>query len=256
MYVSPPPKTAKTILSFGLVYVATAIVVVAIVVFNTIFLDQPSYEPDHSSCSCDCWDRKFKGEYYGATQDYKAVYFNMTSTTVLVFLWTLFYILLIEQFIRKSVHHILDHSVRYDILLLAIIGFYGNYYNWWATWNYLNDSFYMMFTTQMFFNVTEFIPSLSLYVLLDEDAKPSKFLMLISASVSMAHLFLSLSDQGWYHIATITGKIQRDIAFIISDLVLLYINFMELTKMRIMRRDVYYVLATSALLMAFYHLLD
>ncbi|KAG2178354.1 hypothetical protein INT44_001504 [Umbelopsis vinacea] len=89
----------------------------------------------------------------------------------------------------------------------------------------------------MFFNITEFIPSLSLYVLLDEDAKPSKFLMLISASVSMAHLFLSLSDQGWYHIATITGKIQRDIAFIISDLVLLSINMMELSKMRIMRRD-------------------
>lgn len=256
MYLSPPSKTSKAVLPFTLVYIATAIVVLAIVGFNTIFLDQPSYEPDQSTCSCDCWDRKFKGEYYGATKDYKAVYFNMTGSTVLVFLWTLFYILLIEQFIRKSVHHILDQSIRYDILLLSIVGFYGNYYNWWVTWNYLNDQFYMMFTTQMFFNVTEFVPSISLYVLLDADAKPSKFLMLISASVSMAHLFLSLSDQGWYHIATISGKIQRDIAFIISDVVLLAINTMELSKMRIMRKDAYYVLVTSALLMAFYHLLE
>ncbi|KAM3579165.1 hypothetical protein VKS41_008386 [Umbelopsis sp. WA50703] len=258
-YTSTPQlllsKVLSSVLVFGSVYIATAVVMLSIVGFNTIFLDYTPYDPDKSQCSCDCWDRRFKGEYYGATRDYKAIYFNMTSQSVHVFMWTLLYILLVEQFVRKCIHHILDRSIRYHILLLSIPGFYGNYYNWWSTWNYLNDEFYVMFSTQMFFNVTEFIPSLSLYFLLDANAKPSKLLTQASIGISMAHLLLSLSDQGWYHIATISGKIQRDIAFIVSDVVLLVINIGELSKLRAMKRDMYHVFAMCVSLMLFYHFL-
>jgi hypothetical protein len=256
MYYAGSKSFSKNVLVFITVYIATATVMLAIVGFNTMFLESSTFSPDRDECSCDCWDRKYKGEYYGATRDYKAVYFNMTNAAVYVFLWTLLYILLIEQFIRKCVNLIINQKIRYDILLLSIAGFYGNYYNWWSTWNYLNDEFYMMFRTQMFFNLTEFIPSISLYVLVDTDAKPSKKFMLVSAAVSIAHLFLSLSDQGWYHIATITGKIQRDIAFIISDVILLAINFRELAKMRANKRDAYHVLAIAISLMVFYHLIS
>lgn len=76
-------------------------------------------------------------------------------------------------------------------------------------WNHWKDPLYTMFKAQIFFNLTEFVPSLSLYVQLDADAKPCKFLMRISALVCMAHLLLSLSDQRWYHIANVSGKSQR-----------------------------------------------
>jgi hypothetical protein len=256
MYSTGSKSFSQTVLVFVTVYIATAAVMLGIVGFNTMFLESSTYTPDRSECSCECWDRKYKGEYYGATRDYKAIYFNMTDAAVYVFLWTLLYILLIEQFVRKCVHLFMTQSLRFDILLLSITGFYGNYYNWWSTWNYLNDEWYMMLRTQMFFNLTEFIPSISLYVLVDAAAKPSKTFMLISASVSIAHLFLSLSDQGWYHIATITGKIQRDIAFIISDVILLGINLKELTTMRATKKDAYHVLAISLTLMIFYHFIS
>jgi hypothetical protein len=254
---SPPliSKILSSILVFGSVYIATAVVMLSIVGFNTMFLEYTPYDPDRSECSCDCWDRKFKGEYYGATRDYKAVYFNMTAQSVNVFMWTLLYILLVEQFVRKCIHHLLDGSIRKHILLLAIPGFYGNYYNWWCTWNYLNDEFYLMFRTQLFFNVTEFIPSLSLYFLLDANNKPSKLLTQASIAISLAHLFLSLSDQGWYHIASLTGKIQRDIAFIISDVILLVINIGELSKLRPLKRDMYHIFAICASSMLFYHVI-
>ncbi|KAJ2958099.1 hypothetical protein NQZ79_g6296 [Umbelopsis isabellina] len=103
-YTSAPQawlsKIFSSVLVFGSVYIATAVVMLSIVGFNTIFLDYTPYDPDRSACSCDCWDRKFKGEYYGATRDYKAIYFNMTSQSVHVFMWTLLYILLVEQLLE------------------------------------------------------------------------------------------------------------------------------------------------------------
>jgi hypothetical protein len=87
---------------------------------------------------------------------------------------------------------------------------------------YLNDakpdeSFHRLLYTQMFFNITDLFPALSLFLLLPRGAHISPLLLDISLSVSFVHIILSLWDQGLSHIIFLKGAVVRDIMFVVSD---------------------------------------
>jgi hypothetical protein len=87
---------------------------------------------------------------------------------------------------------------------------------------YLNDakphkSFNRLLYTQLFFNITDLSPALSLFLLLPRGARISPLLLNISISVAFVHIFLSLWDQGLSHIIFLKGAVVRDIMFVVSD---------------------------------------
>ncbi|RUP50529.1 hypothetical protein BC936DRAFT_138705 [Jimgerdemannia flammicorona] len=112
---------------------------------NLAFQTPPAYTPNEYTCSCDCWDRQFKGNYIDSTRFYRNVYFNMNRHTVYVFAWTLGTIMLLEKFIERSLMCVITGGVfrglRWGVLICAMLSFYAMFYNWWITWNYLNDQF-------------------------------------------------------------------------------------------------------------------
>jgi len=98
------------------------------------------------------------------------------------------------------------------------------FYNWWITFNYINDagpheSYHILLPTQLFFDVTDVIPGIALYSLLPESNRlPPAWLLSASLTVSSAHLVLSVWDQGFVHLITLQGAVVRDAMFIVSDL--------------------------------------
>ena len=87
---------------------------------------------------------------------------------------------------------------------------------------YLNDAkpdklFNRLLYTQIFFNITDLYPALSLYLLLPQGARISPLLLRISISISFVHIVLSLWDQGLSHIISQKGAVVRDIMFVVSD---------------------------------------
>ena len=88
---------------------------------------------------------------------------------------------------------------------------------------YLNDakphkSFNRLLYTQLFFNLTDLYPALSLFLLLPRGARISPLLLNMSLSVAFVHIILSLWDQGLPHIMSLKGAVVRDIMFVVSDL--------------------------------------
>ena len=97
---------------------------------------------------------------------------------------------------------------------------------------YLNEakpdkSFNRLLYTQIFFNITDLFPALSLFLLLPRGARISSLLLNISLSVAFIHIILSLWDQGLSHIISLKGAVARDIMFIVSDFAALAVLLLQ-----------------------------
>ncbi|ORZ35436.1 hypothetical protein BCR44DRAFT_42354 [Catenaria anguillulae PL171] len=199
--------TSMSWVTSGIVFLATllvgsAVVIGAISVTELMVRSKTPYTPDRTTCECDCWDRAFKGVYYHSHRyQYKAVYFNMTSTTVTLFAWTVFHFALFYKFIELAVSAVVQRRIRWIALVLLGVSYYQMFYNWWATFNYINDSFFALLPTQMFFNLTELVPAISLGPLVRSHSKlVSPLVSAAAMAVAVSHIILSLSDQGWAHL--------------------------------------------------------
>jgi hypothetical protein len=90
--------------------------------------------------------------------------------------------------------------------------------------NYINDTgphekYHILLPTQLFFDITDVVPAIALYSLLQESNKlPPPELLLASMVVSATHIILSAWDQGFIHLLTLQGAVLRDAMFAVSDI--------------------------------------
>jgi hypothetical protein len=180
-----------------------AVVICAGLYATAVTVQPPSpFVPNRTTCECDCWDRAFKGIYYHShVIQYKSVYFNMTWNTAYLFLWSLLHFVLLLKYIEWVVALFWTGRVRWLALILTGVSYYQMFYNWWATFNYINDSWYGLLPTQMFFNVTELIPALIIAPYANANyIMNNSTLRTLGLSVALAHMYLALGDQGWAHL--------------------------------------------------------
>ena len=186
-----------------------------------------NYTVNRAGCSCDCFDRQLKAGYFNAANQYRFMYINYEVESLLLLIWTGFY----AYMILTAASHIAGLMWRRRLSLLVLTAFlfncYGQQYNWGSTWNYVNDHIYHLFATQMFFVVTEWLPTITLFYLLDAQGEDKERLprhwVLASQAVSLCHIFASLEDQGFRHIFRLEpvrwGIVLRDSALLLSDAV-------------------------------------
>lgn len=75
----------------------------------------------------------------------------------------------------------------------------------------------VLWPTQLFFSVTDFVPAYVAYCLLSIGAAPSNQLLKLALCISSAHILLALWDQGAVHILTRDSLAFRDMMFFASD---------------------------------------
>jgi hypothetical protein len=70
----PSARLTATPMSAAILYFLTILItcLVTIGMMSAIASDS-NYEPDPDVCSCDCFDRRFKGEHFNATDEYRQV---------------------------------------------------------------------------------------------------------------------------------------------------------------------------------------
>ena len=73
----------RVILGAGATLIAASVVVLA-VYLNAAFQSTTDYKVDIDNCTCDCWDRKFKGGYYA--EGWRNVWFQMSLVSIRSFL--------------------------------------------------------------------------------------------------------------------------------------------------------------------------
>jgi len=120
--------------------------------------------------------------------------------------------------------------LRYGVLINLLISVYSNYYGIWSIINYLNDKDYRMLKSQIFFSLSELIPSYLYFECLNRyDLKSNKFQSITLSviypilSVSILHIYLGLLERllwGFFasKYADAARNRPRDILLIINDI--------------------------------------
>ena len=109
------------------------------------------YAVDRHSCTYSCFDRRFKGLHFRTERQYRYVhhvvanrgwlkkhscshvYFNITSNTALICIWSAVHLALLHAFVQRALaclyHAYLDRDqpsgLRWSVLTCAIFNFYG-----------------------------------------------------------------------------------------------------------------------------------
>lgn len=150
---------------------------------------------DRDSCTCDCWDGRFKGRH--GAGGYKSVYFNLEAATVLLCAWSFVWVNALGVAMQRILLLFRAGRLSYQALVPALLSFYPLFYGAWATWNYINDRFYTMLPSQLFFQLTELLPAYLIYQLLDrsnyKDLQPLG--PLLGLAVSCVHISLALKER-------------------------------------------------------------
>lgn len=105
---------------------------------------------------------------------------------------------------------------------------YPNTYGFFMTFNYINDRYYRMWYTQLFFSVTELVCACCCFLLMSATATSSSsgqrpkqataFLAWTALTISIIHFFQSLIDQGLMNLSVgERHQRSRDLGFVICD---------------------------------------
>lgn len=189
---------------------------------------------DRRSCTCSCFDTVFRGSYEmpGLTS-YKHVYFNATSVTFKIWIFTVLFILLAYESIKYLVAVYRTSSFRRSWLALYIINVYPHYYSWWSFFSYYNEEFYTFFGHHMFFCITEIIVTAVVLNLCNEKNELKAWKMLLILAINLVHVIVSSSDQFIPHVLQGYGtsfQNARNIGLMIPDILHLIIPAYELVK--------------------------
>lgn len=109
---------------------------------------------DRRFCSCSCWDTVFKGPYESGIASYKHLYFNATQNTMKMWILTVIVVITFYECVKRLTVLILQHRVRYSMLILFALSIFSHYYSWWICINYYNDDYYYQWNHQLFFTVS------------------------------------------------------------------------------------------------------
>lgn len=111
----------------------------------------------------------------------------------------------------------------------------------WATWNYINDRFYTMLPSQLFFQLTELLPAYLIYQLLDrsnyKDLQPLG--PLLGLAVSCVHISLALKERVLWglFIPGVHTVNARDVMLVAGDMSCLVFFWQLLYQFRLRRQE-------------------
>ena len=126
---------------------------------------------------------------------FRSIYFNFDERIELLLLWSGFYFIATSLALKAALNAVIAGRARWPLVLLFAVCLYPNHYGLWCTWNYLNEGFYPMLRTQLYFAVTELLIAgvIVAYVSDETPLHPAGLWAIVS--ISMPHLVQNWLDQ-------------------------------------------------------------
>ena len=153
---------------------------------------------------------------------YKHVYFNLTSSTFVIWVWTVLYAFALYESICYILRLHLRGCLRLSMFVLFAAALYPHYYAWWMYFNYTNDAYYKQWNHQTFFSATEILSTLVVLYLCDRNRNTQlpRYLLII-ISIGVLHIMAASGDQFIKNVIMGKGhlyQVFRDIGFMFPDL--------------------------------------
>lgn len=178
---------------------------------------------DRYGCTCSCFDTIFRGRYENpGVVTYKHVYFNATSNTFKIWIFTVLFMLLFYESVRYLVGLFRSGvPLRKSMLFLYVVNMYPHYYSWWSFFSYYNEELYTYFTHHFMFTVTEIITTCVVLNLVNAENDFHSWKIAMIVSINITHIIVSGMDQFIAHVLQGEGRNfqnLRDVGLMIPDL--------------------------------------
>ncbi|XP_076435604.1 uncharacterized protein LOC143275411 isoform X2 [Babylonia areolata] len=190
---------------------------------------------DRFGCTCSCFDTVFRGRYENpGVVTYKHVYFNATSTTLKIWVFTAVFMLLFYESVRHLVGLFSRRvPLRGSMLFLYFVNLYPHYYSWWSFFSYYNEELYTYFTHHFMFTVTEMLVTAIILNLCNRQNDFTSWKISAIISISLVHIIVSGMDQFITHVMQGEGhsfQNVRDLGLMIPDVLHLVIPLREFCR--------------------------
>ncbi|XP_036367295.1 uncharacterized protein LOC115222212 isoform X1 [Octopus sinensis] len=191
---------------------------------------------DRSGCTCSCFDTVFRGAYENqGIVLYKHIYFNATSQTFGVWIFTVFFVAITYESL-KYIYNLLFPRlhVRWVMFGLFAINIYPHYYSWWSIFNYFNEDFYPYFYHHIYFMVTEMVVTALVLNMCDSRNSVTFKKIFFILCISTIHILLSGMDQFITHVIYAHGRTfqnVRNVALMVPDLAHFLVSCWKLVEL-------------------------
>lgn len=175
---------------------------------------------DREVCTCECWDRVFKGNYEKYLAGYKHIYFNTTWQTTLIWAGSMVTFVSFYEVMKHACALVSKRRMRWRMVVVFVTCLYPNYYSWWSYFNYLNDEFYSQLIHQCIFTASELYVTILAVIYFDKEKLQNGKLLGISLMITTFHIIHAAKDQFFYNVLMLRGEshqVSRDIGFMIAD---------------------------------------
>jgi hypothetical protein len=196
--------------------------------------------PNYDQCSCECWDRLFKGSYYPHAVyrgPAKSIFFNVDGEALKILVLTLTYVLLLHHCLCHLVQLHQNQMLRRLALIPLVCSIYPHYYGWWSFFNYYNDRFYRQYFHQAVFSITEAASTGAWLRLANSKLPPQSAdqCCIVVATVAIYHLVQNSIDNMVRNLMHrgLPHQIQRDVGMTITDIVPLVLVWSISTQHRL-----------------------
>jgi hypothetical protein len=159
---------------------------------QTYGMGWPAYTVDDGKCTCSCFDSAYKGRLHAVFPPvYKHVYFNMRFETACLLALIFGSLLGLTTIIQKIVCCVADGTCDKSVIALVALSIYPNFYGLWCVFNYVNDRFYPMLWSQVFFSASEVYVTSVLYRLLAKGSTIPSQHVHWALAVASVHILLA-----------------------------------------------------------------
>lgn len=218
------------------------ITIITIYIAHAIVIpQQDSFDPT-STCTApptDCWDGYNKPYYKCVTYEkdtlirpgvlikagqkncYKSVYFNLDPTALYIFIWLLIWSTLTTRAFELIFFKYFTGNLRKSPAIAIILQIPSIWYACSVIIHYLNDRYFPMYYSQLFFTVSEIYSMCILMLHLTKDGKIYKNLLVVMASVSIFHIIELGIDEPFF-VSKNLGASIRNLMFLAGDLSIVF----------------------------------
>ena len=165
----------------------------------------------------------------GSRNCYKSVYFNIDSTAMYMFAWLLVWCVVTVRTVENGIHAIATKSIRPKFALAILFSIPSVWYACIIPIHYLNDRYYPMYWSQLYFSLSELYCSVVCAIHITKLNGTFKNALLGMCGTATAHMIQLLLDEPFL-ISRHFGASLRNVFFFAGDLIIFLAGWEYVSK--------------------------
>jgi hypothetical protein len=160
----------------------------------------------------------------GTTNCYKSMYINLDGNSLKIMFWLFFWFTITLRTSERAVMALLTGKIEPIVLFALLLSLPVGWYAASVIIHYLNDRYFVMYSSQMYFTLTEFLSIVVLGMHVNRGDSVNQMGLQIVGGTALAHFFQLLLDEQFLIKSSPAGTLRNSV-FALNDIVNFYVSW-------------------------------